>query len=726
MKKNLLLICLSICFVLTLALVGCAPSFNVISSSTAEINAETEVKIQEIYALYASNAKKNGDIPLSYEEWLESIKGEPGKDGVNGLSAYEIWLANGNTGTQADFLNWLKGEPGKDGKDMTTCEHDFGDLDIIFEQSCTSIGLKTRTCSLCSAVDYEFSDKLAHDYVEKHVLSETCIEKISMLVCENCGGVKYNVSSFGGGKHKYENGKCIYCEQKVFEGEGSEESPYLISTAEQLIYLSSEINYNNESKLNDKHYKLLNDIDLGGMEWEPIGNAFLEDENDLDSTKIMPFLGVFDGQGYSISNYKITEHNNEFGIGFFAYSFGIIKDLKVENYVINLKISRNSIYNETGTFWLGGLVGLCAGDPEFLESLGIQTDMCAMIINCKTNGSIDTELELNECECFIGGLVGGNGGAVVEGCNDTSVIRVKDYNDFKSYTAIGGLIGSNYNSLISNCSSTSEIEVSSETEIYAGGLLGDNFSAKVTNCYTSGSVSIMGDNPQNKQHYAGGFIGYNDSTDSSTDEQSQYKVSNCYSTTEVFVNSSFSYGSGFIGHNSSIIKDCYASGKVSVIGAGPDSSDAIAGGFIAENYGIILNCYSSGDINAKNTSPSSSEFTCVGGFVAINEGIIKSCLSTSNINSTTAIYKPTIGGLIGINRSIKSQLIDCYRYENQKIEINAKNELSNTSTNNEGKVCTLEQLNSKTFYIDNLAFDETVWVFSELDFENGKMPKLKI
>lgn len=44
-----------------------------------------------------------------------------GRDGVNGTngadgkSAYEIWLDNGHTGTQADFLEWLKGEDGKDG-----------------------------------------------------------------------------------------------------------------------------------------------------------------------------------------------------------------------------------------------------------------------------------------------------------------------------------------------------------------------------------------------------------------------------------------------------------------------------------------------------------------------------------------------------------------------------------------------------------------------------------
>ena len=64
------------------------------------------------------------------EEWLESLKGEPGKQGekgepgedgfgVDGASAYEIALENGFIGNIQDFLDSLVGEPGKDGMDGT-------------------------------------------------------------------------------------------------------------------------------------------------------------------------------------------------------------------------------------------------------------------------------------------------------------------------------------------------------------------------------------------------------------------------------------------------------------------------------------------------------------------------------------------------------------------------------------------------------------------------------
>lgn len=47
--------------------------------------------------------------------------GQPGRDGTDGKSAYAIWLANGHSGTETDFLNSLKGakgDPGKDGTDV--------------------------------------------------------------------------------------------------------------------------------------------------------------------------------------------------------------------------------------------------------------------------------------------------------------------------------------------------------------------------------------------------------------------------------------------------------------------------------------------------------------------------------------------------------------------------------------------------------------------------------
>jgi hypothetical protein len=52
------------------------------------------------YALYAANGPAGPQGPAGEV-------GQPGTPGANGLSAYEIWLEQGNNGTESDFLNSL-------------------------------------------------------------------------------------------------------------------------------------------------------------------------------------------------------------------------------------------------------------------------------------------------------------------------------------------------------------------------------------------------------------------------------------------------------------------------------------------------------------------------------------------------------------------------------------------------------------------------------------------
>ena len=53
--------------------------------------------------------------------------GQNGTNVVDGKSAYQIWLDNGNTGTQADFLDWLKASNGIDGADGKEVEFQIAD-----------------------------------------------------------------------------------------------------------------------------------------------------------------------------------------------------------------------------------------------------------------------------------------------------------------------------------------------------------------------------------------------------------------------------------------------------------------------------------------------------------------------------------------------------------------------------------------------------------------------
>ncbi len=44
--------------------------------------------------------------------WIKGSAGSDGQDGTIGKSAYQVWLDEGHSGTEADFLDWIKGESG--------------------------------------------------------------------------------------------------------------------------------------------------------------------------------------------------------------------------------------------------------------------------------------------------------------------------------------------------------------------------------------------------------------------------------------------------------------------------------------------------------------------------------------------------------------------------------------------------------------------------------------
>ena len=60
---------------------------------------------------------KDGTNGLNGKDGKDGANGTNGQDGIDGKSAYQIWLDNGNTGTEADFLTWLKGKDGANGQD---------------------------------------------------------------------------------------------------------------------------------------------------------------------------------------------------------------------------------------------------------------------------------------------------------------------------------------------------------------------------------------------------------------------------------------------------------------------------------------------------------------------------------------------------------------------------------------------------------------------------------
>ena len=102
-------------------------------------------------------------------------------------------------------------------------------------------------------------------------------------------------------------------------GEGTKESPYQITSAEELAWFRDTVN---SGKANI-HARLLHDIDLNNVSWEPIG------------TQKKPYTGTFDGNAYTIENFWLGDYTKSDPIsekGLFGRigSGGTIQDLVVK------------------------------------------------------------------------------------------------------------------------------------------------------------------------------------------------------------------------------------------------------------------------------------------------------------------------------------------------------------------------------------------------------------
>lgn len=81
---------------------------------------------------------------------------------------------------------------------------------------------------------------------------------------------------------------------KPTEGEGTEQSPYQITNAEELKWFRDTVN----NGTTDIHARLLHDIDLNNVSWVPIG------------TKEHPYTGTFDGNAYTIRNFRLGNYSD--------------------------------------------------------------------------------------------------------------------------------------------------------------------------------------------------------------------------------------------------------------------------------------------------------------------------------------------------------------------------------------------------------------------------------
>lgn len=275
---------------------------------------------------------------------------------------------------------------------------------------------------------------------------------------------------------------CVWgapAEAKYGGGSGTQQDPYLIYTAEQL----NDIGVNQSDW--GKHFKLTADIDLSsytGTDFNMIGYyvAWYSDDN-------IPFTGVFDGDGHTISNFSYTSADaDKNGFGLFSYIAmpGQVKNLELSNpYVFAQGAYVGSLvgYINKGTIIDCYAKGVGISGSNNVGGLAGSND--GLIVDCYSSGSVSGNM-------YVGGLAGRVGPGAVGRCYSTASVS--------GNSSVGGLIG-----IASD--ETSEIKDSYATATvtggtYVGGLVGQLERGAVYKCYSAGSVW----GSQN----IGGLIGY--------------------------------------------------------------------------------------------------------------------------------------------------------------------------------------------------------------------------
>ncbi len=316
-----------------------------------------------------------------------------------------------------------------------------------------------------------------------------------------------------------------------WEGNGTKESPFLISSAGELAGLAQQTNkgriqsgtYFRQTEdivLNDGGDLFCDDI-AGKNEWTPIGN----DRYTFD--------GSYDGDGHTVSGLYIRGNMRYAGL------FGRVDGETVSN----VGIAESYVYNS------GSYTGSVAGDVSY-----------GIINNCYNTGTVIGSGDYN----CTGGVAGSVYKGTVSGCYNTGAVTGNGY-----YNYTGGVAGYFDDGTVSNCRNEGTVT----GDLYTGGVAGyADGDSTVSNCRNEGTVTGNG-----QYAYTGGVAGY--VCESST-------VSDCYNEGAVIGNGDTG---GVVGDIFGTVISCYNNG--SVTGNGQTSC---AGGLAGDVNGIVSNCCNDG------------------------------------------------------------------------------------------------------------------------------------
>nr|HPO17381.1 PKD domain-containing protein [Candidatus Hydrogenedentota bacterium] len=335
----------------------------------------------------------------------------------------------------------------------------------------------------------------------------------------------------------------------------------------------------------DGSYTMMDDIDASAKGvFAPIGSS------------ATPFVGTFDGQGYTISGLTINQPSDNY-IGLFSY-------LGDGAYIHDLRMEGGSI---TGNYYVGALAG---------GSTNVSITRC--FAHTTVSGGIT-----------VGGLIGINSGLSVQECSANCTVSAVSARG-------GGLFGQTTDSTVADSYAEGDVDAGlgvGKVEIgHAGGFVGSASSTSFANCWASGSVSAP--------VYAGGFAG-SMGTGSTADR--------CFAGGTVSGNDNVGGFAGYIQQPSQVLtlSKCLALGNVQQLTSKDDKTITGQQGGLAgySQNALMEDCYAQGAVQGSYY---------VAGLVGYaSRGSFTRCYSTGNITGT--LY---LGGLVAAIDSCSAT--DCF------------------------------------------------------------------
>ncbi len=248
-------------------------------------------------------------------------------------------------------------------------------------------------------------------------------------------------------------------------GQGTQESPYIISDAKSLFTLSQSFETGANPELRGgKYFKLAQDIDLKVYTY---AYGYVKTYFKPIGTSALPFDGHFDGGTYSIQNLLVENDNaNYAGLFGVTTASATLHHVYLENATI--------INNQLGAY-VGGLVGLNNGT---ITNSAVSRGLAA-----NTNSAVSSYHATTSTMSYVGGLVGRNNGTIQNSYNLATVT---------SDNFAGGLVGWSVNGKVVGSYNAGAVNA-----LYASGLVGksgDGTSSQentITYSYNSGAVTAF-------------------------------------------------------------------------------------------------------------------------------------------------------------------------------------------------------------------------------------------